>query len=79
MRHSIHAIVASSAAGIIILSGSLLFAQTGAGLTAGTAAFGDWRADRPRTRRLIRLQDLPAPDLAESARNYVRTVHRTNE
>ncbi len=56
-----------------------LFAQTGAGLLEGTAAFGDWRADHPGTRRLIRPQDLPAPDLAASARNFVRIVHRTND
>jgi hypothetical protein len=30
-------------------------------------------------RRLIKPQDLPAPDMAESARNVVRIVHRTNE
>jgi hypothetical protein len=45
----------------------------------GTAAFGDWRTDRPGMRRLIKPQDLPAPDMAESARNVVRIVHRTNE
>ncbi len=54
-------------------------AQTGDGIIQGTAAFGDWRADRPGTRRLIKPQDLPAPDLAQSARNFVRIVHRTDQ
>ena len=30
-------------------------------LLTGAAAFGDWRADAPGTRRLIRASDLPAP------------------
>ena len=33
----------------------------------GKAAFGDWRTDKPGTRRLIRPQDLPAADQAASA------------
>ncbi len=79
MRRLILAVVASSVAGIVTLAGIPLFAQTGAGLTQGPAAFGDWRTDRPGTRRLIRPQDLPAPDLAASASNSVRIVHRTDE
>jgi glucose/arabinose dehydrogenase len=35
----------------------------------GEAAFGGWKDDRPGVRRLIRPQDLPAPDLSQSARN----------
>ncbi|TIT89197.1 MAG: sorbosone dehydrogenase family protein, partial [Mesorhizobium sp.] len=27
----------------------------------GSKAFGDWKADRPGVRRLIKPQDLPAP------------------
>ena len=76
---SIQAIIAASVAGIVTLAGGPIVAQTGASLLNGTAAFGDWRTDRPGTRRLIRAQDLPAPDMAESARNFVRIVHRTNE
>ena len=41
-------------------------------LLQGKAAFGDWHADSPGTRRLIRPQDLPAPEPAASARNFVR-------
>jgi glucose/arabinose dehydrogenase len=86
-------VIAISLAGILVLSGvpfaAPLFAQTAAtlpqaspvegALLEGASAFGDWRADRPGTRRLIRTQDLPAPDLAQSARNVVRIVHRTDQ
>jgi hypothetical protein len=64
MRRSIHAIIAATAAGIITLAAIPLFAQTGTGRSEGQSAFGDWRADRPGMRRLIKPQDLPAPDLA---------------
>ena len=63
-------IIAVSVSGILFLSVIPLLAQTGASLLEGTAAFGDWRADRPGTRRLIRPQDLPAPDLAASAKKF---------
>jgi glucose/arabinose dehydrogenase len=64
---------------VVCLTVIPLFGQTGTGLLEGTVAFGDWRADRPGIRRLIRPQDLPAPDTAESARNFVRIVRRTND
>jgi glucose/arabinose dehydrogenase len=35
----------------------------------GAAAFGDWRADRPGVRRLIRPGDLPRPYVTKSASN----------
>jgi len=79
MPYPIRGIVAASAAVIVSLTIIPLFAQTGAGLLEGTAAFGDWRADHPGTRRLIRPQDLPAPDTAQSARNVVRIARRTND
>jgi len=85
MYRSILAIVARSVtaivsvAGIVSLTAIPLLAQTGSGLLEGTAAFGDWHADRPGTQRLIRAQDLPAPDLAQSARNAVRIVHRSDQ
>jgi glucose/arabinose dehydrogenase len=79
MPPSLRAIVAAAAAMVVSLGVIPLFAQTGAGLLEGAAAFGDWRADRPGTRRLIRPQDLPAPDAAQSARNFVRIVRRTND
>ncbi len=79
MRRPIDAIIATSVAAIVSLAVIPLFAQTGAGLLEGKAAFGDWRADRPGTRRLIRPQDLPGPDLAQSVRNVVKIVHRTDQ
>src|SRR6185436_11480908 len=36
----------------------------------GTAAFGDWRGDKPGVRRLLTPQDLPAPMLTPSAANF---------
>ncbi len=45
----------------------------------GRAAFGDWRADRPGLRRLIRPQDLPPPQPQQSAANMVRLTHRTDQ
>ncbi len=77
MHRPFLAIAAACAAGLTLTAVSP-FAQTGSGASEGKAAFGDWRADRPGTRRLIRPQDLPAPDLASSASNSVRTVRRTD-
>jgi glucose/arabinose dehydrogenase len=79
MRPPIRAVMATCVAGIVLLAVIPLFAQTGPTLLQGTAAFGDWRTDRPGTRRLIRPRDLPAPNLAESASNVVKIVRRTNE
>jgi glucose/arabinose dehydrogenase len=77
MPHPFRVILAVTA--VVSLTVIPLFAQTGAGLLEGTAAFGDWRAAGPGTRRHIRPQDLPAPDSAQSARNSVRIVRRTND
>jgi len=79
MRRACSAIITISVAAIVSLPAIPLLAQTGDGLLEGTAAFGDWHADRPGTRRLIRAQDLPAPDLAKSVRNVVTTVQRTDQ
>ncbi len=78
MRRPFSAIIAISVAAISSLTAIPLLAQTG-GLLEGTAAFGDWHVDRPGTQRLIKPQDLPAPDLAKSVRNVVRTVQRTDQ
>ncbi len=79
MPHPVRECLAANAAVILALVVIPLGAQAGAGLLEGTAAFGDWHADRPGTRRIIRPQDLPAPNAAESARNSVRIVRRTND
>ncbi len=79
MSNAVRGILAAGAALLVSLTAIPIFAQTGTGLLEGTAAFGDWRTDRPGTRRLIRPQDLPAPDMAQSVRNSVRTVRRTDD
>ncbi|HET7888215.1 MAG TPA: sorbosone dehydrogenase family protein [Bradyrhizobium sp.] len=42
----------------------------------GSAAFGDWRADRPGVVRLIRPDDLPKPGATASSANVSRVVAR---
>ena len=64
---------------IVAFAAIPLFAQTAAGLLEGTAAFGDWHSDHPGVRRIIRPQDLPPPNTAASARNFVREVRRTDQ
>ncbi len=79
MPAPVRGILAAGAAILVSLFTIPIFAQTGSGLLEGTAAFGDWHADRPGTARLIRPEDLPAPDMAQSTRNSVRTVRRTDD
>ena len=79
MPHPVREILAASAAVAFAFAAIPLFAQTGAGVLEGAAAFGDWHGDHPGVRRIIRPQDLPAPNTAESARNFVREVRRTDQ
>jgi hypothetical protein len=51
-----------------------LLAQTAGDVLEGQAAFGDWRADRPGLRRLIKPQDLPPPQVSQSVANWVRVA-----
>jgi hypothetical protein len=37
----------------------------------GKAAFGDWRADKPGTRRLIKPQDLPSPAASSASMSHI--------
>ncbi|TIV97332.1 MAG: sorbosone dehydrogenase family protein, partial [Mesorhizobium sp.] len=53
-------------AGIALILATGAFAQQ-APLLSGEKAFGDWKADRPGVRRLLKPQDQPKPDVAESA------------
>src|SRR3981081_2086971 len=46
------------------------------GPLVGTAAFGDWRADKPGVSRLIKPQDLPRPGATPSSANTARVVPR---
>jgi glucose/arabinose dehydrogenase len=78
MPHPIPTIVAGSVAAFVLAATLPLLAQTNSTLLEGKAAFGDWHADSPGTRRLIRPQDVRAPDSAQSVRNTVTNVHRTD-
>src|SRR3981081_4411567 len=46
------------------------------GPLVGTAAFGDWRADKPGVSRLIKPQDLPRPGATPSSANVSHVVPR---
>jgi hypothetical protein len=77
MPHPVPTIVAAAVAAAILSAPVPLMAQTSGTLLQGKAAFGDWHTDSPGTRRLIKPADLPAPDPAESVRNTVTKVPRT--
>jgi glucose/arabinose dehydrogenase len=66
-------------AGLLCLAVAPLAAQNAGAVLQGHAAFGDWRADAPGTRRHIRPADLPAPQPAQSVANRVRVAQRTDE
>src|SRR5690349_18486306 len=86
-RSLIDPLLGLSIAGVLCMPVAPLFvqsllAQTGdntVSVLEGRAAFGDWRADRPGLRRLIKPQDLPPPQPEQSAANMVRVAHRTDE
>jgi glucose/arabinose dehydrogenase len=78
MPYPIPTIVAGSVAALVLGATLPLLAQTNGTLLEGKAAFGDWHADTPGTRRLIKPQDMPAPDPTQSVRNTVTNVHRTD-
>ena len=42
----------------------------------GSAAFGDWRTDKPGLARLIKSADLPKPGATDSSANFSRVVPR---
>ncbi|TRC82711.1 sorbosone dehydrogenase family protein [Mesorhizobium sp. WSM4310] len=60
-------------AGLVIpalfLTGAAFAQQTDQPVLKGAAAFGDWRADRPGVRRLIKPEDLPKPYVTKSVSN----------
>ena len=79
MRRRVPAIAAVGIIALIVAAGVPAAAQTDGPLREGKAAFGDWHADAPGTRRLIRPQDLPAPDFAGSVSNRVTTVRHDGQ
>src|SRR5438552_15903092 len=70
---------AFSIVGVLCLAAAPLWAQSAGRVLEGHAAFGDWRADGPGTRRLMRPGDLPPPEPSQSVVNTVRVVHRTDQ
>jgi glucose/arabinose dehydrogenase len=79
MRRPIDPRLALRIAGALCLAVAPLLAQTANSVLEGRAAFGDWRADRPGMRRLIKPRDLPPPQPKESVANMVRVVQRTDQ
>jgi glucose/arabinose dehydrogenase len=79
MRRGFDLVLGLSIAALVGLAAAPILAQTANGVLEGRAAFGDWRADRPGLRRLIKPHDLPPPRPAESAANAVRVARRTDE
>jgi len=79
MRSRIDPLLGMSVAGVLGLTIVQLLAQTATGVFEGRAAFGDWRADRPGVRRLIKPRDLPPPQPKDSVANRARIAQRTDE
>jgi glucose/arabinose dehydrogenase len=57
-----------------VVTGILTSAKDDNVALKGSAAFGDWRKDRPGVRRLLTPQDLPAPFVTASAANFPETA-----
>jgi glucose/arabinose dehydrogenase len=70
---------------VVVAAGSLglaelpLKAQTNAPLRTHQEAMGDWKTDAPGVRRLIRVEDLPAPNASPSVDNVAHLVPRPAE
>src|SRR5262245_47481752 len=79
MRGWIDRSLGLSLAGLVCLAAVPPAAQTAGGVLEGRAAFGDWHADRPGLRRIIKPQDLPSPQPSASVTNMVRVSHRTDQ
>jgi len=78
MPYPVSTIVAAAVTAVVLSGARPLLAQTASPLLQGKAAFGDWHTDSPGTRRLITPKNLPAPEPAASAQNFVRSVARTD-
>ena len=61
---------------LLLAAAFVVPAMAQSGQLVGTAAFGDWRADKPGVSRLIRAEDLPKPGPTPSAANVSRVVQR---
>jgi glucose/arabinose dehydrogenase len=61
---------------LLLAAGFVVPATAQSERLVGSAAFGDWRADKPGLSRLIRAEDLPKPGATPSAANVSRVVQR---
>jgi glucose/arabinose dehydrogenase len=59
-----------------LLSASVVIAADATKLLTGKAALGDWTTDAPGVRRKLTVDDLPAPNPDQSARNQPKLVKR---
>ena len=67
------------AAYLVVAGTGVCGALAQSGPLLGTAAFGDWRADKPGVSRLIRPEDLPRPGATPSSANASRVVPRPSD
>jgi glucose/arabinose dehydrogenase len=74
LNRGFHVLTTGLMAGLLAGAAGGAFAQTEP--LVGTAAFGDWRADKPGITRLIRPQDLPRPGSTSSSSNTSHVVPR---
>src|ERR1700731_4726936 len=61
---------------LLLAAAFIVPAMAQSGRLVGTAAFGDWRGDKPGVSRLIKPEDLPKPGATPSAANVSRIVAR---
>jgi glucose/arabinose dehydrogenase len=66
----------SSVAMLALLPFGISMVSAESPLLTGKAALGDWTSDAPGVRRKLTVQDLPAPNATESARNQPKLVKR---
>jgi glucose/arabinose dehydrogenase len=80
LHHLVRRSLLTFRAAIVVAGAGIVFASIPAlaqsGPLTGSAAFGDWRADRPGLVRLIRPADLPKPGATASSANVSRVVSR---
>src|SRR5258706_8501275 len=63
-------------AATVFAGAAVAHALAQSGPLTGTAAFADWRADKPGVSRLIKAEDLPRPGATPSSVNVSRVVPR---
>ncbi|WP_181183003.1 sorbosone dehydrogenase family protein [Mesorhizobium sp. B3-2-1] len=71
--------LAGLAMSALFLTTAALAQQADQPVLKGPAAFGDWRADKPGVRRLIKPEDLPRPYVTKSASNSAGLTDRPQD